>query len=498
MPVDTQVTDTATLTGTDAATAGGTVTYNVYSDAACTQLVQAGTAEPVTTPGQLPASQPLSVTWPGQYYWQASYSGDSANGPSTSACGPNGEVESATAASPRTSLTTTLAGGGQGGTSISVPAGTAVTDAATLSVTSDFSATGAVRYNVYADAACTVLAQVGASEPISTPGTLPPSAAVALRTPGTYYWQALYSGDRDNATSSSTCGPSGEVETVTVPPTTLTTSLSGGGKSGTSITVTAGAAVTDSGTLSGANAGTATGKVTYTVYSDAACTVAVSTGSPLPIADNGAVPNSLPVTLTTPGTYYWQLQYPGDSLNGASSSTCGPGGEVETVTPALLPTTITTSLSGGGKTGAKISVVAGTAVTDTATLAGANAALAGGTVTYTVYSNSACTTVAAAAGAVTVASGVVPASAAVTLKTAGTYYWKAAYSGNAFNKASVSNCGTSGEVETVTLPPPATSLATTLTGDGHSGAKITDPGRPARDRHGDPVRARTPRRATGT
>jgi hypothetical protein len=49
-------------------------------------------------------------------------------------------------------------------------------------------------------------------------GKVPASTAVTLATPGTYYWQASYSGDPTNAASTSTCGS--EVETVT--PTTTT------------------------------------------------------------------------------------------------------------------------------------------------------------------------------------------------------------------------------------------------------------------------------------
>lgn len=145
-------------------------------------------------------------------------------------------------------------------------------------------------------------------------------------------------------------------------------------------------------------------------------------------------------------------------------------------------TTVTTSLSGGGKTGAKISVVSGTPVTDTARLSGTNAPSATGTVTYIVYSDASCTKVAASPGAKAASGEVVPSSAAVTLSAVGTYYWKAAYSGDTRNAASVSTCGPSGEAQTVTTPPPATSLATSLTGAGHSGVKLTVPsGQPARD-----------------
>jgi hypothetical protein len=117
-----------------------------------------------------------------------------------------------------------------------------------------------------------------------------------------------------------------------VPPTSLTTSLSGGGQSGTSITVPPNTAVTDAATLSGTNATIATGTVTYNVYSDASCTTAVSTGTPETVS-GGVVPSSSPLKLSAAGTYYWQAFYTsGDTNNGSSMSTCGS--EIETVKAA--------------------------------------------------------------------------------------------------------------------------------------------------------------------
>jgi hypothetical protein len=48
------------------------------------------------TDGKVPASNPVSLTKPGTYYWEASYSGDTANAPSKST--PGSEVEKVTAA----------------------------------------------------------------------------------------------------------------------------------------------------------------------------------------------------------------------------------------------------------------------------------------------------------------------------------------------------------------------------------------------------------------
>jgi hypothetical protein len=483
----TTTSDTATLAGGATAPTGSLV-FKLFgpNDPACSNAPAYTSSSPVTVSGD--GSYPSGSFTPqtaGTYSWQALYSGDAHNAALTSACGAAGAM--VTVGVPSTTLAGGLIQAGADGAlaqSLTVPAGTDVYDQASLSGTNAESATGTVTYNVYSDAACTTLVTSGTAQAISSPGELPASQVVTLGTPGTYYWQAVYSGDSGNAGSSTLCGPDGDVEIVQpgTSATSLSTTLSGGGQSGTTISVPAGTVVTDTATASGEEASSATGSVSYNVYSDPACSTLASAGSPEAISTPGTLPPSQAVTLTTPGTYYWQASYSGDASNAGSVSTCGTGGEVETVTAAAATTSVTTSLSGGGKSGASISVVAGTAVADTATLTGANASSATGTVTYSVYSNSACTTVAATAGTETVANGVLPGSPAVTLKTTGTYYWKAAYSGDSLNKASASSCGTKGEIETVTTPPPATSITTKLLGDSLSGAKITLPaGQPATD-----------------
>ena len=121
-------------------------------------------------------------------------------------------------------------------------------------------------------------------------------------------------------------------------PTETTTSLSGGGQSGGAITVPEGTAVTDSATLSGENAATATGKVSYKVYSDKECKTLVAEAGEVSLT-GGLVPASNAQTLSKPGTYYWQASYGGDALNEGSQSTCGS--EVETVTAAVTDPPIT-------------------------------------------------------------------------------------------------------------------------------------------------------------
>ena len=113
--------------------------------------------------------------------------------------------------------------------------------------------------------------------------------------------------------------------------TQIATSLSGGGQTGTNITVPSGTPVTDQATLSGVHAGTAGGTVKYTVYTGPGCTTVYGDGGTKTVT-NGVVPASDPVTLTGAGTYNWVASYSGDPGNNAAESGCGD--EVATVQQA--------------------------------------------------------------------------------------------------------------------------------------------------------------------
>jgi hypothetical protein len=213
---------------------------------------------------------------------------------------------------------------------------------------------------------------------------------------------------------------------------TLSTTLSGGGQSGASITVLQGTSVTDTATLGGANASIATGTVAYNVYSNATCTQLVTAAGAGALSGAGAAASS--AANLAPGVYYWQASYGGDANAKAVSSVCGS--EVLTV---QAPTTTTTIQSGGGVTGASIPVLKGTPVTDTAHIAGTQAASATGTVTYTLYKEAKCK-VALSSSVASVVGGVAGASAPVSAPV-GTYYWVASYSGGGLDAPSASACG---------------------------------------------------------
>jgi len=429
----TSVNDTAELSGENAEKATGVVEYNVYSDKECTKPFTETDRVKIESEGVLPPSSPV-VLPSGTYYWQASYPGDSFNKPSTSPCGK--EVAKVALES----LTTLLSGEEQAETEVEVQPEAPVTDSATLDIENVSTATGTVEYLVYSDEDCEEL-EVEAGEVTVKEGIVPDSEAVELPT-GTYYWIATYSGDGTHPEVASACGD--EIENV-LPATTLTTTLSGGGKTGAEIEVEEDAAVSDSATLSGPNASEATGVVMYFVYADKECTELVAEAGEVNV-EGSTVPSSEAVEDLNGGSYYWQAVYDGDDLNGHTKSTCGV--EVEKVRVGAL----TGILSGGGKSGDEIEVEEEISVKDVATLHMENSSTATGTVEYNVYADDKCEELEAEAGTVEVETGgKVPPSSEVKL-SAGTYYWQAVYSGDLEHAEASSICSV--EVQQV-VPPPA-------------------------------------------
>jgi len=441
-----EIVDTATLSGTKAATATGNVKYAVYSDSECEKLV-AKAGEVSVEGGKVPISS-AEKPEAGVYHWQAVYSGDALHEGSTSPCTEILTVKVAT------SLTTSLSGEGEEGEEITVTEGAAVKDVATLSGPSASKASGTVEYLVYAGLDCEKL--VAKAGEVSVEGeSVPASSAVELPE-GVYSWQAVYSGDSVNHSATSPCGS--EIEVVMAP---ITTTLSGGEQSGEEIEVPKETAVSDKATLHGPHASEATGTVKYAVYSDDECEGLVTNAGEVTVKE-GSVPASEEKKLEAGAVYYWQAEYSGDGKNPAATSICGAE-----VLRVVTPTSLATTLSAEGESGAEIEVEVGSAVSDEATLSGTNAATAEGYVEYSVYSDSECKELVALAGGASVEGESVPASSEVKLP-AGVYYWKAVYSGDGVNQDSASACGS--EIEVVMAP-----ITTTLSGGEQSGEEIAVP-----------------------
>jgi hypothetical protein len=189
-------------------------------------------------------------------------------------------------------------------------------------------------------------------------------------------------------------------------------------------TVAAGSKVYDTSTLSGA-LGTPTGTVTYSLWTDSACSVAATsplftntgggtsnTSDALSLNANGTLPNSPVLTFSSPGNYYWQATYSGGGRNSGATSTCS----TEPLTVQAPPPMATTILLSD-----KVQVEAiGSGPTPT------------GSVSFTLYPSADCTGTAlyGPTSAVSLVNGVATTPVA-TAVAAGTYSWKVTYTPDA-------------------------------------------------------------------
>ena len=324
--------DTAHLTGVTA-DAGGNITFELFD------ITQPGGAACQTPPGPIQTFS-VPVTGPGDYQsptvtiqkvasygWLAMYSGDKFNTASTSDCfDPN---EHAILNQALTVITTAA----QPPTPASgLPA--TLTDIATLSGATT-PATGAITFRLFSDNQCSH--QVGGDVSSTVTGngfiTSPP---ITVTSPGTYYWEASYSGDINNLPAPTivgmipppqlftSCTDTGESVTISVTPPTMTTTAS----SATGVP----ANLTDVAHFSSQNAN-ATGTLTFHLYSDNKCTAEVA-GSPVTKAvNNGSGDYTSPaITVTQNGTYYWRVGFVGDASTGNIPLTpCGEAGEISQV-----------------------------------------------------------------------------------------------------------------------------------------------------------------------
>ena len=251
--------------------------------------------------------------------------------------------------------------------------------------------------------------------PANGDGNYPTPTGFVPDMAGTWHWDVTFTssdGNNVDATGSN-------AENVVVSPASpaITT------KTGGSVVLGSAKKLTDTATLSGGY--NPTGTITFTLTDP---TNALRDTETAAVNGNGDYPTPTGFTPDMAGTWHWVASYGGDSNNNPVAS--GKTDEPVEVTPA--GPAITTKLSEADGT-------VGDSVNDTATLSGFTAN-AGGTVTYTVYSDNACSTKFADAGTVTVTNGAVPNSSAITFNDAGTYYWQAVYSGDANNTAVTSAC----------------------------------------------------------
>jgi Flp pilus assembly protein TadG len=212
----------------------------------------------------------------------------------------------------------------------------------------------------------------------------------------------------------------------TAPPTTSTTTTS------TSTTTTTTPAATT--TTPAATTTTPSSSTTTTTTTPAAITTTTTTPATTTPATTTTTPATSTTTTTTPATTT-------TTPTRSTTTTTTPTTTTPTTSTTTTTTTTTASLGNSSIT-TKLSatpIAAGQSIYDTATLSNVTGD-AGGTVTYTVFSDSGCSLNPVTGGTKTVTNGVVPSSNLVTFNLAGTFYWQAKYSGDARNKPALSPC----------------------------------------------------------
>jgi hypothetical protein len=212
-----------------------------------------------------------------------------------------------------------------GANTSSVVVGSTVHDTATLTGSFTSNAGGTVAYTVYTNNSCTTAAVGGTdinAQPTPdagvTAGVVGNSADVTFLKAGSYWFQAVYSGDGNNNGATSTC--TSEPITITQAPTGETTAQT--------------IVPDDSFTLTGGNS--PTGTITFKLFGPSNTTCSSAAGAAAPVFTqtitnvNGAGTYSTtnrtsatPVTVTTAGEYRWLDVYSGDGNNQGVTSACG-------------------------------------------------------------------------------------------------------------------------------------------------------------------------------
>ncbi|MGN6405230.1 hypothetical protein [Sinomonas sp.] len=187
-----------------------------------------------------------------------------------------------------------------------VTVGGSVHDSATLTGATS-TAGGTVAYTVYTNNTCSAGAQSAGTVTVSN-GAVPDSNAVTFNTVGTYYWQAVYSGDANNNGATSPCTSEQLVVTKAQPTVATAQDL----------------IPNDNFALSAGFS--PTGSITFNLYapSDVTCAGTPALTQTVSVNGNGtySTTNST-FHATTAGTWRWASSYSGDGNNQTASSTCG-------------------------------------------------------------------------------------------------------------------------------------------------------------------------------
>jgi uncharacterized repeat protein (TIGR01451 family) len=315
--------DTATVSGHAGAVPSGTVDYQLFDGPGCSGPVVSSQTVTVDSSGTVPVSSPTAALGAATYSYEASYSGDDTYAPASAACEPftvwpaydstDVVVYDAQTHGPWSGLETT---------------GASVYEKASINSVPGFTPTGTVTYKLLSlpDAtACDGTVLSTQTVALTSKGTVPRSSDYGPLAPGFYEYQAVYSGD-SNHRSSSTSECAGQFTVAQTSPLTATQTAVYDATSDLpwSGQEVAGDSAYDTATISTHSGTTPTGTVTYTLYSGNCSGSGTVIGKDtVTLNPAGTVPNSTPSGPLTAGTYCYHVSYSGDAGNNPSTDGCG-------------------------------------------------------------------------------------------------------------------------------------------------------------------------------
>ncbi len=436
------ISDTAALASGEAPS--GTITFSVFGpdDATCAGPPAFTSTVPVADGNSSYPSGPFTVTAAGTYRFVAAYSGDGDNRAVTTACNDPNESVAVTPAQPTLSTTASAA----------VTVGDSIGDTAVLA--GGANATGTISFDLFGpgDPTC-------GGTPLATSTTLVngdgsyPSGPFAASTPGTYTFEASYSGDANNVPIGlSNCADSGEKVAVSQASPSITTQASG--------PITIGGTISDTATLSRGVAPTGTITFQAFVTSPDGCISTASFTSTVPVHGNGTY-SSGPFAPSASGVYDFVASYSGDTDNAMAGTGCEDPGE----------SVVVSSAQPGLATSAVASTGLGGSISDTATLSGGDDPT--GVITFNLFGagDLGCDGHAIFTSTVPVDGNGNYTSDLFTPTGTGAYQWVASYGGDTDNFPATTACGDPGESSTV-IPVPK--LSTTASGTVSLGGAISD------------------------
>ncbi|MGA2211225.1 MAG: Ig-like domain-containing protein [Acidimicrobiales bacterium] len=448
---------TADVTAPAGPTASGMVGYSFFENATCSGSETTGDSVMLLGNGSVPASTATAALAAGSYSFDATYFGDSNYLGSTSACEPF-------VVSPASSATANVvddAGQSAPWSGLEVT-GAAADDTSSVTGVPGFTPSGSVVYSFFENDICLGVATSTSTVTLNLNGSVPASAETGPLGAGFYSFVAHYSGDANNRSSVSACAPFsvGVAPSVTV--SSVIDAVTSGPWSGSEIT---GATAYDTSTVSGLEGFTPTGSVDYSLFGNDTCS-----GDPV-LTDTvtmsaGAVPASSTSAPLAAGSYSYESAYSGDadysgSTNGCASFDVGPA----------TPTTGATVYDAGTNSPWSGTEETGASAYDTSAVTGLEGFTPTGTLAYSFFANTVCSGEPYGEDVVTLAAGVVPRSPATAPLAAGSYSYKAAYSGDGNYLPAASGCLTF----TVAAGPEVTTAAINdgTTDQPWSGTEVT-------------------------